>query len=254
MTRSGVRLTVAEHVAEVVLDAADRSNAIDLKLGADLLDAVNKVRSTDGLRAVLLRAEGRNFCVGGDLRDFAAHADDMGEHLRVLAGTVNAAVQILVQMPVPVVTAVHGAVAGAGLGLALSGDLCLAASSSRFRAAYIAVGLSPDAGVSALLPRAIGDRRAMEMLLTNRQVDAREALGWGLVAEVVADEELVTRARLLATQLAQLSKEAVHATKRLVHAGPERELRKQLAAEVDAISQLGGSDHTRRAIGTFLKR
>jgi 2-(1,2-epoxy-1,2-dihydrophenyl)acetyl-CoA isomerase len=254
MTRNGVRVSVTDQVAEVVLDAGHRSNALDLQLSEALLAAVTELSAAAGVRAVLLRGEGRHFCVGGDLHDFKAHSDDIVAHIRLLAETVNAAVQTLVRMPVPVVVAVHGAIAGAGLGLALSGDVCVAGASSRFSTAYLAVGLSPDAGVSALLPMAVGQRRAMELLLTNRPIDAQQALAWGMVTEVVADDQLSARAMELAQQLARLPDQAVAATKRLIRAGFGQPLTSQLDAEADSISQLAGSEQARAAIDGFVHR
>ena len=247
-------MSMTDQVAEVVLDAGHRSNALDLPLCEALLAAVTELSAAAGVRTVLLRAEGRHFCVGGDLHDFVAHGDDIGAHVRLLAEAANAAVETLVHLPVPVVVAVHGAIAGAGLGLALSGDLCVAGTSSRFSAAYLAVGLSPDAGVSALLPRAVGQRRAMELLLTNRPIDAEQALAWGMVSEVVDDEQLPARAMELAQQLARLPDQAVAATKRLIKAGFGQPLSSQLDAEADSISQLAGSEQARAAIDGFVRR
>ena len=132
----------------------------------------------------MLRAQGRQYCVGGDLRDFVAHSDDIVAYVSLLAETVNAAVETLVRMPVPVVVAVHGAIAGAGLGLALSGDLCVAGASSRFSTAHLAVGRSPDAGVTALLPRAVGPRHGTGAAAgaASRSGRRRQSTGVRLVA------------------------------------------------------------------------
>jgi 2-(1,2-epoxy-1,2-dihydrophenyl)acetyl-CoA isomerase len=119
-------------------------------------------------------------------------------------------------MDAPVVAAVNGTAAGAGVGLVAMADLALCARSSKFNLAYTNAGLTPDAGTTFLLPRTVGVKRAMELLLLNRTLPAADALVWGLVNEVVADEQLLTRALEVAEQLAQGARGAYGATKRLV--------------------------------------
>lgn len=136
-----------------------------------------------------------------------------------LVGLLDEALVALHDLDKPVVAAVHGAVAGAGLALMLSCDLVVAASSTRFVSAYAGVGLTPDCGLSWLLPRAVGQQRALELLLTPRAIGADEARAWGLVTEVVADHEVADRAAELADSLADGPAYALGQARRLVRRG-----------------------------------
>ncbi|MFF4837012.1 enoyl-CoA hydratase/isomerase family protein [Streptomyces sp. NPDC001315] len=255
MTDSRVQIRYAGDVAELVLSSPGRSNALDLDTAEQLRSATAEVAVGSGLRAVLLRAEGKNFCVGGDLRSFAAHGDDLGGYVKAVADAAHAARENLHRLPVPVICAVQGAVAGAGVGLALAGDIILVARSTRIRLAYTAVGLSPDNGASWTLPRLLGPRRALELALTNRVVSAEDAVAWGLASEVVEDTGLVDRAREVARDLGTVPLAALIATKRLfLESAAGRTLSAQLARESEMISSLAGSPQARDAIERFLHR
>jgi 2-(1,2-epoxy-1,2-dihydrophenyl)acetyl-CoA isomerase len=158
-----------------------------------------------------------------------------------------------VRMDAPVIAAVNGTAAGAGVGLVAMADLALCGRSSRFNLAYTSVGLTPDGGTSYLLPRIIGVKRAMELLLLNRTLPAAEALAWGLVNEVVADEQLLTRALEVATQLAQGPASAFGATKRLV-AHSLGAFETQMVLESESIAAHAVSADAREGIEAFLKK
>ncbi|GGJ39770.1 enoyl-CoA hydratase [Streptomyces brasiliensis] len=241
--------------AELVLSAPERSNALDLDTAEQLRSATAELTRMPGLRTVLLRAEGRNFCVGGDLRSFAAHKDGLGGYVEAVATAAHEALEHLSGLAVPVVNAVQGAVAGAGVGLAFCGDIVVVARSARIRLAYTAVGLSPDMGSSWILPRLLGPRRAVELALTNRVLSAEEAVTWGLASHVVDDTDLIERARDITRTLAEAPAEALAATKRLFRQPADtRSLHDQLARESDLISSLASSGHAQDAIESFLQR
>lgn len=232
-----VRVEHTAGLAELVLAAPERSNAIDLDLARRLGDAVEEIAALDGLRVVLIRAEGRNFCVGGDVRSFAAHLDDLGTYVKSVADAIHHALQRLAELPVPVLSAVQGAVAGAGIGLAFAADLAdlvYLARTSKVRVAYTAIGLSPDNGASWFLPKLVGPRRALELALTDRTLSAPEALDWGLATAVVDDDAVLDEARQTAQRLHAMSTDALIATKRLLHgAARGRSLPDQLAVEAE---------------------
>ena len=141
------------------------------------------------------------------------------------------------------------------MGLALTGDIVVAASNARFRMAYTAVGLTPDMGTTWLLPRVVGRRRALELTLTNRTLDASEALTWGLASTVVAEEDLESSARTLALKLATGQTQALATAKALVLQGfdePDQAL--QLVREAEAIATAVESDAAQQAIRAFLSR
>ena len=185
-----VRAERTGRLLTITLDRPEQANALDMSTARQLRDAVRLI--DDGVGCVLLRAEGANFCVGGDVRAFAA-SPAPGEFLGELASVVHDAVLGLVSAAAPVVAAVHGWAAGAGMSLAACADITLAAESARFRSAYSAIGLSPDCGLTWTLPRLVGRARAADLMLTNRAVGAAEAAAIGLVARVVADDSLLAR-------------------------------------------------------------
>src|SRR6202000_735316 len=132
---------------------------------------------------VVLTGAGRNFCFGGDLRSMIEKGETLESYLRELTTTLHRAIAEFVLMDSPVIAAVNGTAAGAGVGLVAMADIAVCGESARFATAYRGVALTPDAGVSFLLPRAIGMKRALELLLLNRVLSASEASSWGLVSE-----------------------------------------------------------------------
>jgi 2-(1,2-epoxy-1,2-dihydrophenyl)acetyl-CoA isomerase len=209
-----VRYTSEEGVARIVLSRPARANAIDLPTAHALVAAVDRAATSD-VRAVVVLAEGRRFCAGGDVAAMAA-APDRTAYVEELATTVDDVFQRLAGLPKPVVAAVRGAVAGAGLALMLSCDVIVSAASTKFLLAYADVGLTPDCGVSYLLPRAIGQQRALELALTGRVLSAAEGRDWGLVTEVVDDASADARAVQLGERLAAGPTHALGETRRLL--------------------------------------
>jgi 2-(1,2-epoxy-1,2-dihydrophenyl)acetyl-CoA isomerase len=247
-----VRLEVDGGVARVTLARPDAGNAIDLATATELLAVASTLAGDDEVRAVLLAGEGRNFCVGGDLRAFAA-ADGLGAHLREVTTPLHAAIAALARLPAPVVAAVQGSAAGAGMSLALGADLVVCAASARFVLAYGRVGLSPDGGGSWYLPRLVGVHRALDLALTNRALTAAEAEAWGIVTAVVPDEELEGRAEDLVRRLAAAAPGASAAAKRLLRASLDTALEAQLADEQAAL--VANADrHGGEGIAAFLAK
>ncbi|MEU1276141.1 enoyl-CoA hydratase/isomerase family protein [Streptomyces sp. NPDC005799] len=255
-----VRVEWDQGLARIVLSRGDTGNAFDLDLVTALRDAVEQVvqRTTEpdqgGLRAVLLRAEGRNFSVGGDLKVFLAQGDGTAAYVRSVADTAHAAVLGLAGLHVPVIAEIQGAVAGGGVGLALASDLVVAARSTRLRLAYTALGLTPDCGASWLLPRLVGERRALDLVLTNRVLESAEAEDWGLFNRVVDDAALPAAAEELARALAAGHAYGLYQSKLLVRGAGLDELRDHLAHEAQAIASASSRPQTREAMEQFLTR
>jgi 2-(1,2-epoxy-1,2-dihydrophenyl)acetyl-CoA isomerase len=197
----GIDYGVANGVASIRLARAEVSNAIDLATAEVFGQAVDHALADPEVRVVLLSGDGPRFCAGGDVASMVA-AQDQGAYLEELAGVLDRALQRLATGAKPVVAAVQGAVAGAGLAVMLSCDLIVADEATKFVSAYAGVGLTPDCGLSWLLPRAVGQNRALELLLTKRALRAAEALEWGLVTEVVAPGTALERARQIAAEMA----------------------------------------------------
>lgn len=238
-------------VVELLLDDPGRGNALDLPTAEALRDAVAQITADPG-GAVLLRAAGGNFCVGGDLRAFSGRGADTGPYVHAVATAAHTAVQALHELPVPVVTAVRGAAAGGGIGLALAGDIVVAARTARFRLAYTAIGLTPDCGASWVLQRLLGPRRAADLILTNRVLTGDDAERWGLVSRVVEDGELDDVTYRTAASLAAGSGAALRAAKELLRAGAEATLEEQLAEEARRIADLAAGAQAQAAMESFL--
>ncbi|MET8430710.1 enoyl-CoA hydratase/isomerase family protein [Nocardia sp. NPDC004860] len=247
-----VLLEITDFVATITLNRPDRSNAIDLSTARRLADVIAEIERSHA-RVVLLRAKGDTFCVGGDLTVMAA-APDTGSFLAELATEMHRAVLRLHRLDIPVVAAVQGAVAGAGLGLVLAADLVVAADSSRFRTAYSGVGLTPDCGVTYWLPRAIGSQRALAMLMFNRVIDAETAREWGLVGHVVPAGELEEQATAMAEGIAAGPFQALGQSRRLVRDSVTRSLTEQLDVEAEAIARAAAGADAQGRIAAFIGR
>jgi 2-(1,2-epoxy-1,2-dihydrophenyl)acetyl-CoA isomerase len=245
VTRTGRVLRCA------VSDAA-RHGSLDF----DAVCAVTAALRTlePGVGAVLLAGEGPHFCTGADVGALAATgaAEDPRSAVRELAEELHELVRALVEVPVPVVAAVRGWAAGAGMSLVLAADIAVAGVSARLRPAYPAIGLTPDGGLSWTLPRAVGAARARHILLTDRVLDADEALALGLVATVVPDDEVAAEADGLAQRLADGPTRALGRTKRLVRA--HGDLDAHLDAEADAIAESVVDAEGREGVAAFRER
>ncbi|MFJ9381484.1 enoyl-CoA hydratase/isomerase family protein [Streptomyces sp. NPDC101455] len=227
-------------------------NAIDLAMARALRDAAEECEQ-ERVRAVLLTGRGRSFCVGGDLKEFAALPEErLPGHLTDVTDALHAALRILAGLDAPLVVAVRGAVAGAGLGLVAAADVSLAATDAGFTAAYTAIGYTPDAGVSWSLPRLVGPRRALDLLLTNRRVSADEALGMGLVSRIVAPELLDEEAVRAAGALARGATGAYGATRRLVGRALLAGLDEHLDAEARQLAVAAVSAEGREGVAAFV--
>jgi 2-(1,2-epoxy-1,2-dihydrophenyl)acetyl-CoA isomerase len=242
-------------VARVRLNRADAANGLNLELLTTLHETLVRCHADSRVRALLLSGAGRNFCAGGDVREFAAQGEALPAHLRIATHHLQACAAALLALDAPVVAAVQGyAAGGGGLGLVCASDLVVAAESARFMLGATRVGMAPDAGLSVTLARLIGQRRALELALSDRELSATEALELGLVTRVVADGELEVAALALARELAGRPARAMAETKRLMWAGVDRSVVDALADEARAVSELSGRPDARKALAAVIKR
>ena len=222
-------------VARLVLNRPAAANSIDAALAGAFRAAVAQLDADESVRALVLCGAGKMFCAGGDLVSFAGEGRRASAYVRGLIGDLHAGLKTLSSFHAPIIASVHGAAAGAGLGLAMAADIVLAAASSRFVMAYTRAGLTPDGGTSWLLPRTIGLRQALRLTLTNPTVTAKEALDLGLVSEIVADEALGERTAELARSLAEGPTAAYAAARRLLRGSTHIDYAAQLEREAEAI-------------------
>ena len=248
-----IRAEVVEGLATITLARPEVGNAIDLAMARELDEVTTAWADDPAVRAVLLQAEGRSFCVGGDLKTFAA-CEDLPALLTEITRHLHAALARLAGMAVPVVAAVQGSAAGGGVGVATTADLVLVGTSTRFVLAFTAIGLSPDSSSTWSLPRTVGLRRALDLALTNRVLGAQEAVAEGLATRVVADDALADEALALAGRLAAGPTGALGATKRLLRESLGNDLETQLALETASLAAAGGTPDAREGIAAFLEK
>lgn len=248
-----VRLAISEGVATITLTRPKAGNALDAQAGRELRSAALACATTDSVRAVLLCADGPNFCFGGDLAHIATQPD-RGLAVRDMTFDFHAAVGLLAGMPKPLVCAVRGAATGAGLSLAAVSDYVLCSETAFFAYAYCGVGLSADGGLTWTLPRVIGLRAFQSLYLTGRRVDAREGQQLGLVSEVIEDPALDAEATAFARRLADGPTLAYGAIKRLAATAFSQGFAAHLDAEGDALVSLARSEDTAGAITALLSR
>ncbi len=241
-------------VAYITLDREDAANAINLAMGRDLMTAAIRCDEDPGVRAVLIRSKGKIFCAGGDLGSFSKAGDEMPVLLKELTTYLHAAISRFARMNAPVVAAVNGTAAGAGFSLACASDMLICSESAKFTLAYTRVGLTPDGSSTYYLPRLIGTRRALELMLTNRVLSSQEALAWGLVNRVVPEEKLVEESEGLAHELASGPTLAFGGVKKLLISSASESLESQMEHESRAISDASRTPDAQEGVEAFLAK
>lgn len=242
-------------VARITLARPEAGNAVSLDVACELRRAAAVCARDATIRALLIAAEGKAFCVGGDLAAFlAVTGPERAGLLKRMADEFHAAQLEILTMAKPVVVAVQGAVAGAGLGLALLGDVVLASTSAHFTSAYAAVGLSADGGSTYLLPRLVGLRRAQQLLFTDRRLSATEARDWGLVTEVVEPHALAEVAADQVRKLANGPTAAYGAIRRLLFQSATAGFQAQTDAEAVHIARLSAGVDASEGFAAFREK
>lgn len=254
MSDAAVSLTIEDGLARLVLNRPDAGNAMDTALVSALLGHARALGERDDVRVVVLAAAGRAFCVGGDLKHFASQGDDVARGVRAVADPLHEALELLSSLDAPVVAAVNGVAAGAGMSLVCAADLAIAGESARFTMAYTAAGLSPDCGATWYLPRIVGVRRAAELMLLNDRLDAQAAAALGIVTRVVPDEDLEREVDVVARALATGPTRAYGAVKRLLRTSASSTLGAQLAEESATIAGLAAAPDGREGVAAFLAK
>lgn len=241
-------------VALLTLNRPAVLNALDRALADRLHAAALDVAADPAIRAVVLKGAGRAFMAGGDIASFRAMGDDAPRAVAPLIARFHEALRVLTEMPKPLVAAVHGAVAGAGVSLLLAADLALAADDTQITLAYTRLGTSADGGATWSLPRVVGLRKAMEIALLNEPIAAAEALRLSLVNRVVAAGDFEAETRAFAARLTEGPAFATAAMKRLLRASFERDLAGQLAAEAESFEACAGTGDFREGVEAFLSK
>jgi 2-(1,2-epoxy-1,2-dihydrophenyl)acetyl-CoA isomerase len=250
----GLRVERIGAVCRLVIARPERHNTIDARLAERLLRVAAACDRDAAIRCVLLTGEGETFCSGGDVAAFLAAGDDAPRAVSEQTALLNAALSRLARMDKPLVTLVNGPAAGAGMGLAMLGDIVLVAQGACFRTGYTALGFTPDGGVSWLLPRLVGMRRAQELLLSNRRVDADEAVAIGLASRKIACEGMGDTALALACDLAAGATRAIGRTRDLLLSSLGNGFETHIELEARAIATACADADGREGVRAYIER
>ncbi len=249
---SAVLIEIKNAVCVVTLNRPDRLNALNDDIHAGLREAFDTIENNDDIRAVLLTGAGRGFCAGADLmQSLAGGTRDLGQSIDK---DYNPLVRRMRACPKPIICAVNGVAAGAGMNLALAGDIIIAAKSANFTQAFIRIGLMPDAGGTYFLPRLIGDARARAMAMLGETITAAQAEAFGLIYKLYDDENFAADALALATSLAAKPAQALAAMKQSFNVSANNTLDAQLDVERDLQRKLGYTPDFAEGVRAFIEK
>jgi 2-(1,2-epoxy-1,2-dihydrophenyl)acetyl-CoA isomerase len=254
MTAESLVIEKQGSTAQLRLNRPAAGNAIDLSMAEALRDAARDCADDPQVKCVTLTGAGRYFCVGGDVGMFATSGDDLPNLLQQLTNALHGALAIFAGMRKPLLIVVNGPAAGAGMSLALAGDVVLASKSANFTAAYTALGLTPDGGLTWWLPRLVGIRLAQDLILTNRRMTAAEALAVGLVTRIIDGDALVQEAEDTAAKLSATAGLAVGASRSLLMQSLSNALEHHLSIEANAIVRAAQTSDGKEGISAFLAK
>ena len=238
-------------IARITLNRPDRLNSFTKAMHGELRDALGNLGVA---RVVVLTGAGRGFCAGQDLNDRAVapgEAVDLGE---TVEASWNPLIRTLTSLPQPVIARVNGVAAGAGANIALACDLVIAAKSAKFIQSFSAIGLIPDSGGTWVLPRLVGQARALGLALTGEPLGAEQAAEWGLIWKSVEDEALDSEVDALAAKLAALPPLGLAAIKQMIRSSWQHSLDEELGLQAGEMRRLGFSEDYREGVAAFLEK
>lgn len=246
---------VRNHVAHITINREKSFNALNLQAMQELFHIANRCGSDKGVRAAILTGAGsKAFCAGGDVAAFADDPDQVQVLLKEMTAYLHMAVSRFARMNAPLIARINGVAAGAGLSMSACCDLAICTDTAKFTSAYTAIGLTPDGSSTWFLPRLIGNRRTMELFLTNRTLSASEALDWGLVNQVVAQNQLDDTVNEMADKLASGPTLAHGGIKKLVQMSLNDTLESQMERETRSIVELSTSADGLDGVKAFVEK
>jgi len=248
-----MKLDYQDSVAILTLCRPDAMNAMSNQFFEDFDVVLSEVSHVDNpVRALLITAQGKGFCVGADLKE---QSSDMPPNLGdLLRRDLNPLIMRLKNLPIPTIVAVNGAAAGAGVSLVLACDIAIAARQAYFLQAFINIALVPDAGSTYFLPRLVGRARAASLMMLGERLPASKALDYGIISDVVDQENLLAEAMKLAQKLAALPTPALIGIRKLLDNSEQNTLPQQLEDEANRQQQAGQSDDCMEGIAAFLQK
>lgn len=240
-------------VARITLNRPNKLNAFNDVMTRETIDAFRQAGRDAAVRVIVLTGAGRGFSAGQDLADFQARGADVsiGEHLR---HGYNRLVTQMRELEKPVITAINGVAAGAGMSIALAGDMRLASDQATFMQAFVKIGLIPDSGSTWMLPRLVGSARALEMMITGDRVSAQDAHAWGMINHVYPAAEFEAGVQTWAQALAEAPTRAVGLIKRAFNKGLTSTLAEALEYEAYLQDVAGATADHREGVSAFLEK
>jgi len=250
-----VKLVCEDAIGVLTLSRAEMHNALVPEQLEAVSAALAEVGANQGLKALVVAAEGPAFSIGGDMRRFQAEleAGNLPAYAARIVGALNDVVVAMTALPQPIIAAVHGTVTGGSLGFVVGADLVVLAEDAVLKSHYATAGFCPDGGWTAVLPSLIGQRRASEALLLNRSISAAKALDWGLANELAPADEVLPRAMDLARKIARYPQGTMRQSKRLL-AMKREDLAQRLEAERQGFIQLIAGAEARSGLTAFLQQ
>jgi 2-(1,2-epoxy-1,2-dihydrophenyl)acetyl-CoA isomerase len=251
MTYETIDFKVESGIARLTLNRPDRLNAFTVRMHEEVADALDRL---EGARCLVLTGAGRGFCAGQDLNDRAVapgEAVDLGESVEQ---RYNPLIRRLTSLPMPVIARVNGVAAGAGANIALVCDIVIAAKSAKFIQSFAAIGLIPDSGGTWILPRLVGQARALGLALTGEPLEAERAAAWGLIWKAVDDEALDAEVDALASRFAAGAPLGLARAKKMIRESWGQSLDEALDAQRDAMRELGFTDDYREGVAAFMEK
>jgi 2-(1,2-epoxy-1,2-dihydrophenyl)acetyl-CoA isomerase len=241
-------------IAIVTLNRPEVLNALNPEMAVSLREIMYAIEADKTVRAVVLKGAGKGFMAGGDVAGFKENMDHLQVHVGNMLDDYHCAIRAIVRMEKPVIGSLHGAVAGAGMSLALTVDLAIAADNLMMTLAYSKLGTSPDGGSTYFLPRIVGRRKAMEIAMLSDRFNAEDAKGMGLVNKVVPAADLDAAVMEWAEKLADGPSYAFGLTKKLIDQSFNSDIDRQLEAERDGIVACAGSVDMQEGIEAFVAK
>jgi 2-(1,2-epoxy-1,2-dihydrophenyl)acetyl-CoA isomerase len=255
MSYENINFELKDGVAILTLNRPDSLNSFTSDMHADVRTVMKEVQNNPDVRCLVITGAGRGFCAGQDLNDRAvAPGESMPDLSESIKKNYNPLVRAITQLEKPVICAVNGVAAGAGCNLALACDIVLAARSANFIQGFSKIGLVPDSGGTWTLPNLVGRARAMGLAMLSNKLSAEQAQQWGLIWQVIDDDQLMVETMQLANHLATQPTKGLGLTKRAINAAGGNSLDQQLDLECELQSIAGRSHDYREGVNAFLEK
>lgn len=249
-----IMLSIENSVAIITFNRPEAMNCYNDVMAEEFAVITNQVRLNPTIRAVMLRGAGHLFMAGGDIHYFHRGLKQMPEPVMNIVSKLSISINNLMNMPKPVLAVVHGSVAGVGIGIMLAADLVIAAENTKFNLAYTGIGAAPDGGTTYALPRVVGTKKAMELILLSEIFDAKTALSYGMINWVVADDQLQKTAENILLRLVKGPTQSYAQAKLLLNQSWNNNLQAQLHAEGKAFEICSMSKDFASGVTGFLEK